>query len=90
MAALDISALDWGAMVAVVLALFAIDLLVSGRRPHAIEFREALWWSIFYIAVAVAVGVVFGVLAGWEYGAEYFAATSSRRASRSTTSSSSS
>ena len=54
-------------------ALFAIDLLVSGRRPHAIEFREALGWSVFYIAVVIAFGVAFGAVAGWDYGAEYFA-----------------
>jgi tellurite resistance protein TerC len=72
-ASLDVSVLDWAAMVAVVLGLFAIDLLVSGRRPHAIEFREAIGWSIFYIGVAIVFGVVFGSLAGWDYGAEYFA-----------------
>ena len=73
MTSLEVSALGWGGLVAAVIALFAIDLLVSGRRPHAVEFREALGWSLFYIAVAVAFGVVFGALAGWDYGAEYFA-----------------
>jgi tellurite resistance protein TerC len=63
----------WVGTVALILGLLAIDLLVSGRRAHAVSFREAVGWSVFYIAVALAFGVVFGVIAGWEFGAEYFA-----------------
>lgn len=55
------------------IGLFATDLLISGRRPHAVEFREAIAWSVFYVAVALGFSVVFGALAGWSYGAEYFA-----------------
>jgi tellurite resistance protein TerC len=72
-ASLDVSTPALGATLALIAGLFALDLLVSGRRPHAVEFREATAWSLFYIGVAVAFGVVFGVLAGWDYGAEYFA-----------------
>ena len=70
---LDVTLLAWGATVALIAALFALDLLVSGRRPHAVEFREAAGWSLFYIGVAVAFGIAFGVVAGWDYGAQYFA-----------------
>src|SRR5688500_2101248 len=73
MAALDVTPTAWGATLALIAALFAVDLFLSGRRPHAVEFREAVGWSVFYIAVAVGFGVAFGVLAGWRYGAEYFA-----------------
>jgi tellurite resistance protein TerC len=60
-------------MLALVAGLFTVDLLLSGRRPHAVEFREAAGWSVFYVGVAVAFGIAFGLLAGWRYGAEYFA-----------------
>ena len=50
-----------------------VDLFVSGRRPHAVGFREAVAWSVFYISIAVIFGVVFGVLAGWDFGSQYFA-----------------
>jgi tellurite resistance protein TerC len=73
MADLDVTTLGWGATIALICALFATDLLLSGRRPHAVEFREATAWSLFYIGVAVAFGFVFGVIAGWDHGAEYFA-----------------
>jgi tellurite resistance protein TerC len=70
---LDVTAAGWVATLAVVGALLAVDLFASGRRPHAVGFREAAGWSLFYIAVALLYGVAFGVLAGWGFGAQYFA-----------------
>jgi tellurite resistance protein TerC len=70
---LDVSLAAWAATIGFIAALFAVDLLYSGRRPHAIGFREAVGWSVFYIAVALLFGVVFGALAGWRFGAEYYA-----------------
>jgi tellurite resistance protein TerC len=70
---LEVSATGWLATIGVVLALLAVDLLLTARRPHAVGFREAVGWSVFYIGVAIAFGVVFGSIAGWDYGAEYFA-----------------
>lgn len=72
MGSLEVTALAWAGTLALVAGLFAVDLLL-GRRPHAVEFREAVGWSLFYISVAVLFGVLFGFLAGWGYGAEYFA-----------------
>jgi tellurite resistance protein TerC len=72
MGSLEVTALAWAGTLALVAGLFAIDLLL-GRRPHAVEFREALGWSLFYISVAVLFGVLLGLIAGWGYGAEYFA-----------------
>lgn len=72
MTSLEITPLIWAATLALVAGLFAVDLFL-GRRPHAVRFREAVGWSIFYVSVAVLFGVLFGVLAGWGYGAEYFA-----------------
>ena len=70
---LDVTVAAWAATVGLVLVLLALDLFVSGRRPHAVGFREAVTQSVFYIAVAIAFGVAFGFIAGWDYGAEYFA-----------------
>ena len=70
---LDVSTVVWVATVALICGLLAVDVGLSARRPHAVAFREAVAWSVFYVAVAVAFGVVFGSLAGWDYGAQYFA-----------------
>ncbi len=70
---LEITTLAWVATIGAIVALFAFDLFVAGGRAHVVGFREAVGWSVFYIAFALAFGVVFGLLAGWEFGAQYFA-----------------
>jgi len=70
---LHVTTAGWAATVGLVIALLAVDLLVSSRRPHAVGFREAAAWSAFYIAVAIGFGLLFGAIAGWDYGAQYFA-----------------
>jgi tellurite resistance protein TerC len=70
---LEVSALGWALTIGLILALLALDLVLGTVRPHAVGFREATAWSVFYIAVALVFGVVFAGQVGWEYGAEYFA-----------------
>ncbi|SNY48969.1 TerC/Alx family metal homeostasis membrane protein [Paractinoplanes atraurantiacus] len=70
---LEVTALGWTLTIGVIVALLALDLTLGVLRPHAVGFREAAAWSIFYITVAVAFGVVFGMVAGWDFGAQYFA-----------------
>jgi tellurite resistance protein TerC len=70
---LDVTPVAWAATIAIILALFAFDLLYSGRRPHAVGFREATVQSLFYIGIALTFGAVFTVIAGGGFGAEYFA-----------------
>jgi tellurite resistance protein TerC len=69
----EVTALGWAITIGVIVALLALDLVLSTIRPHAVGFREATAWSIFYIAVAVVFGVVFAAQVGWDYGTEYFA-----------------
>ena len=70
---MDVSTTAWAVTVGVIVALLAVDLAVGALRPHAVGFREATAWSVFYIGVAVVFGVVLGQLYGWEYGSQYFA-----------------
>lgn len=45
----------WGAFALIVLAALAVDFLVlRGNGPHRVSFREALIWSIAWIALALA------------------------------------
>ena len=46
----------WGWTVAGILALFAVDFVIT-RRPHEVGVREAVGWSAFYIALPLAFGV---------------------------------
>ena len=70
---LEISAFVWAVTVGLIVALLALDLLLAAARPHAVGFREAVAWSLFYIGVAVVFGIVFSGWAGGEYGTQYFA-----------------
>ncbi|MFI7547286.1 TerC/Alx family metal homeostasis membrane protein [Actinoplanes sp. NPDC049599] len=70
---LEVTALGWTLTIAVIVALLALDLALGVLRPHAVGFREATAWSVFYIAIAIAFGFVFASIAGWDYGTEYFA-----------------
>lgn len=68
-----ITPLGWGVTVGVIVALLALDLLLATLRPHAVGYREAAGWSVFYIAAAVVFGLLLATFAGWGYGAQYFA-----------------
>jgi tellurite resistance protein TerC len=70
---LDVTTAGWAVTLGLVGGLLAFDIGFSARRPHAVGFREAVAWSVFYIAVAVLFGMAFGFIAGWEFGAQYFA-----------------
>jgi tellurite resistance protein TerC len=70
---MEVTALGWALTIGVIVALLALDLILGTVRPHAVGFREATAWSIFYIGVALVFGVVFATQVGWGYGTEYFA-----------------
>ena len=46
-------AMPWALFTTVVLALLALDLLVFHRSAHEVSRREALTWSVFWIALAL-------------------------------------
>lgn len=68
----DIAGWAWGATIVLIIALFVLDLLVAVRRPHTVGMREATFWSVFYIAVALLFGLAVWMLAGSTAGTEYF------------------
>jgi tellurite resistance protein TerC len=68
-----VTAVAWAVTIGVILALLALDLLVATLRPHAVGYREAAAWSVFYIAVAVVFGLILASQVGWGYGSQYFA-----------------
>ena len=69
---LEISPLTWGATIALIVALLAVDLVLAAVRPHKVGFREAAAWSVFYIGVAIAFGVWFTLAYGGDFGTQYF------------------
>jgi tellurite resistance protein TerC len=70
---LEISGLEWTATVGAIVALLALDLTLAALRPHRVGYREAVLWSVLYIAVALLFGVWLWWAHGAEFGTEYFA-----------------
>jgi TerC family integral membrane protein len=70
---MEVTLAAWAATIGLILVLLGLDLGVGALRPHAVGFREATAWSVFYIAVALVFGVVVGWIAGWDFGTQYLA-----------------
>ena len=70
---MGVTAVGWILTIGVIGVLLGLDLLLATVRPHAVGYKEAMAWSVAYVAVAVVFGVVFASLAGWGYGSQYFA-----------------
>ena len=71
---MNITTAIWLATVGGILGLLLFDLLTSTRKAHDVSFKEASFWSFFYIAVAVLFGVWVWSDFGAQFGKEYFAA----------------
>lgn len=69
---LHVSAAGWAATLALIGALLLLDLFALSGRERALSFREALRWSLIYVAIALLFGVVLGALAGSSIGVQYF------------------
>ena len=63
----------WLATVGFVIGLLALDFVV-GRDPHDVSIREAAWWSVFYVGVALAFGAGVWLVSGADFGQQYLAA----------------
>ena len=69
---MDVALWVWGALLAGILAMLAVDLFMH-RDAHVIGVKEAAIWSGIWVAVAVAVGGIIWWAYGTEFGLQYFA-----------------
>ncbi|GAA0523610.1 tellurium resistance protein TerC [Saccharopolyspora subtropica] len=63
----------WAATLAGLTALIAADLMLVGRRPHAVGVREASLWVVCYVGLAALFGALLLAFADPTSGAEFFA-----------------
>ncbi|GGM67657.1 TerC/Alx family metal homeostasis membrane protein [Dactylosporangium sucinum] len=61
----------WVITVAVLLGLLALDFVIT-RRPHDVPMREAVAWTVFYLALPAAFGVYVWLAHGGTRGVEFF------------------
>lgn len=64
----------WAATIGLIAFLIILDFVTVSRKPHEVMFKEAAFWSVFYIAVAILFGVFIWQQYGSEFGTQYFAA----------------
>ena len=70
---MHVSLLVWAITLVTMIVIFAVDLLIVGRRPHEPSMRETAIWVGVYISLAVVFGVVLLAAYGPRYGGEFFA-----------------
>ncbi|AMD88017.1 tellurium resistance protein TerC [Actinomyces radicidentis] len=70
---MDVHALGWIALAAIILTMITVDVVGHVRTPHEPTMKEAAWWSIAYIAMAVVFGGIVWAVWGGQFGQEYFA-----------------
>jgi tellurite resistance protein TerC len=70
---LDVPLWVWFATIGAIALLLALDFLVVDRHPHAVKLKEAAWYSVFYVGIAILFGIGLLVLEGGSVGGQYFA-----------------
>ncbi len=70
---MDVPLWIWAATIAGTIALLAFDFFAHVRTPHEPPIKEAAWWTVFYIVLAIVFG--FGMMWLWdsEHALEFFA-----------------
>jgi tellurite resistance protein TerC len=68
----NVSAWAWIATLVALAAIFVVDLLIIGRRPHEPSVKEASGWVTLYVAMALAFGFGVWAVAGGTYAGEFF------------------
>ena len=71
---MDISLGVWAATIGGLVLLIALDFVTVSRKPHDVMFKEALFWSLFYIGIAIAFGLFIWQWQGGAFGTQYFTA----------------
>lgn len=61
----------WFVTIGAVLALLVVDF-VATRKPHEVSMKEAIAWSVFYIALPLAFGLYVWSNHGGDRGLEYY------------------
>ena len=67
------SPLHWAVFALFVAILLAMDLGIFHRKPHAMSFKEAAGWSMFWVGLALAFNLFMWLRFGPQAGAEFMA-----------------
>jgi tellurite resistance protein TerC len=63
----------WFATIGGLAAVILADLFLVDHKPHAVTIKEATYWVLFYVGLAVLFGLGLWFFAGGQYAGEFFA-----------------
>jgi len=69
---MNVSPLVWGITIAIMVAVFTIDLVIIGRRPHEPSMKEAGIAVSIFVGLAVIFGLVVWRVWGGQFAAEFY------------------
>lgn len=70
---MDVHLTAWLVLAAIILVLITVDIVGHVRTPHEPTLKEAAWWSVGYVLLAVVFGGIIWAVWGGQYAGEYFA-----------------
>ena len=68
---MHVHALAWIVLAGIIVTMIVVDIVGHVRTPHEPTLKEATWWSIAYIAIALLFGGIVWAVWGPQYGQEY-------------------
>ena len=68
---MHVHALAWIILAGIIATMIVVDIVGHVRTPHEPTLKEAAWWSVAYIAIALIFGGIVWALWGPQYGQEY-------------------
>lgn len=77
---MDVPIWIWAVTIAVVIGFFVFDFFTHVKTPHEPSLKEAGWWSIFYIALAVVFMFGVGLVWDWQHAGEFIAGYTTEKA----------
>ena len=70
---MEVSGLQWGVTIAVIVGLLAYDFIFHARKPHEPSIKEAALWTGLYVSLALIFGLLILFWDGPGFAAQYYA-----------------
>ena len=77
---MEVHAVAWVILAIIILGLITLDIVGHVRTPHAPTLKEAAWWSLGYVLLALAFGVFIFFAYGPQFAGEYLAGWATEKA----------
>ena len=68
---MHVHALAWIVLAGIIATMIVVDIVGHVRTPHEPTLKEATWWSVAYIVIALLFGGIVWAVWGPQYGQEY-------------------